>query len=236
MPRQISNAGLAKLKQWEGCVLYAYDDRDTSRPRRFIQPGMPTTGTLTIGYGHTKTVRPGQRISEAEAERLLREDLRPAEQAVEACMQVPLTDGQHAALVSFAYNLGTSTRPGSPLASIAQTLNKGDYAGAIARMQLYNKQRVNGRLVLVPGLVNRRAAEAGLWATGEPVASQDVVAEPPAAAPTGLTAASLGSIAGAATPALAAFAGLPWQATVAIAIALAAVAVAIVLARRERTA
>lgn len=143
-------------------------------------------------------------------------------------------EGQHGTLVSFAFNLGHSTAPGKPLANIAATLNRGDYDGAFRRMGLYVKQRQNGRLVTVPGLVNRRAAEAGLWARGEFVASRHVA---PAAPPTeGAEAAKLGGYAAAAAtaaPAMQALAGVPVWLGVALVVAVAVVAVALLL-RRER--
>lgn len=174
--RQLSPDALADLKRWEGCVLYAYDDADPSRPRRFIQPGDEVVGTLTIGYGHTQAVRPGQRITQEEADRRLLVDLAPVQLAIDRLLRVPLTDGQYGALCSFGFNLGSSTAKGSPLANIAETLNRGDYAGAIQRMQLYNKRRRGGKLVKDDGLVNRRTAEAGLWARGSDVASSGVQA------------------------------------------------------------
>jgi lysozyme len=181
-------------------------------------------------------VRPGQRITAAEAEQLLVEDLAPVEAAIARSITVPLTGGQHGALVSFAFNLGHSTAAGKPLANIAATLNRGDYDGALRRMGLNVKQRRNGRLVTVPGLVNRRAAEAGLWARGEFVASRHVA---PAAPPTeGAEAAKLGGYAAAAAtaaPALQALAGVPVWIGVALVLAVAVVAVA-VLMRRERAA
>ncbi|MBB5691770.1 lysozyme [Roseomonas alkaliterrae] len=235
-PRRISAEALDLLKRWEGCILHAYDDADPARPPRFIQPDDPVRGTLTIGYGHTRTVRPGQRITQAEAERLLLEDLAPVEAAVARIVTVPLTDGQYGALVSFAFNLGHSTTPGSPLTNIAATLNRGDYDGALRRMGLYVKQRRNGRLATVPGLVNRRAAEAGLWARGEFVASRHVAPAPPPSE--GAEAAKLAGYAAAAAtaaPALQALAGIPVWVGVALVIAVAVVAVAVLL-RRERAA
>lgn len=46
---EINAAGVALLKQWERCVLYAYDDATEQR----VNPGSQVHGTLTIGYGHT---------------------------------------------------------------------------------------------------------------------------------------------------------------------------------------
>ena len=147
---------------------------------------------------------------------------------------MPLNAGQHGELVSFAFNLGHSTATGKPLANIAAVLNRGDYDSALRRMGLSVKQRRNGRLVTVLGLVNRRAAEAGLWARGEFVASRHVA---PAAPPTeGAAAAKLGGYAAAAAtaaPALQALAGIPVWIGVALVLAVAAVAVAFLLGREH---
>jgi lysozyme len=124
--------------------------------------------------------------------------------------------------------------PGKPLANIAAVLSSGDYVGAIRRMGLYVKQRRNGRLVTVPGLVNRRAAEAGIWARGAFVASRHVA---PAAPPTeSAEAAKLGGYAAAAAaPALQALAGVPVWIGLALVPAAATVAITPLL-RRERAA
>ena len=62
----------------------------------------------TIGYGHVvkndEDFSAG--IDEAQAEELLRQDAQIAERAVLRLINVPLTDGQFDALVSFTYNLG----------------------------------------------------------------------------------------------------------------------------------
>lgn len=134
MARRANAETVALLKRWEGFVPYAYDDADGSNPKKRIMPGDSVKGTLTIGYGHTRTVKPGMEITEAQAHDLFLEDLRPCERAVEHHITVPLTDGQFGALVSFVYNLGTTYRPGSPLHNVAKTLNAGDYDGAIRRM------------------------------------------------------------------------------------------------------
>ena len=112
----------------------------------------------------------------------------------------------------------------------------GKLAIALRRMGLYVEQRLNGRLVAVRGLVNRRAAEAGLWARGEFVVSRHVA--PAAPCTEGAEAAKLGGYAAAAAtaaPALQALAGVPVWIGVALVLAVAAVAVT-VLMRRERAA
>ena len=79
-----------KLKEMEGLRLEAYLD---------------PAGVPTIGYGHTRGVRIGDRISRYWAEDLLRRDLRVAEDGVNA-LGVAKTQGQFDALVSFVFNLG----------------------------------------------------------------------------------------------------------------------------------
>jgi lysozyme len=236
MTRRISQDALDHLKRWEGFVPYAYDDADPSNPKRRIKPGDPVLGKLTIGYGHIRTARPGMTITEAEGDRLIRQDLMPCESAVARLVDVPLTDNQFAALVSFAFNLGHSTAAGKPLANVAETLNKGDYAGAIRRMGLYVKQRQNGRLVTVPGLVNRRAAEAGLWVRGDFVTSSNIEPAAPAEPSPGREAAGIGTVAAAAAtaaPALTGLSGVHWSVGVVLVAGLVALAAVWLLRRRE---
>mgnify|MGYP000322185715 FL=1 len=52
---KVSEKGLAIIKKYEGCRLTAY-----------VCPA----GKLTIGYGHTKGVKKGQKITQAQAEQL----------------------------------------------------------------------------------------------------------------------------------------------------------------------
>ena len=65
-------------------------------------------GKETIGVGHL--VKSGERfdapITEDEADVILARDLEEAEAGVERLINVPLTQGQFDALVSFVFNLG----------------------------------------------------------------------------------------------------------------------------------
>ncbi|SPU27858.1 Phage-related lysozyme (muraminidase) [Candidatus Bartonella washoeensis] len=152
--RTISKEGLALIKQWEGLRLQAYKD---------------LACVWTIGYGHTSEagrpfVRKGMRITQEQAEAILREDLKQFEKTVEEAVMVSLTDEQFAALVSFCYNVGTKAFCNSTL---LKKLNKGDYEAVPEELQKWN--RVGGKRL--QGLANRRAAEAGLWAKGAYIAS-----------------------------------------------------------------
>jgi len=150
MTRTINADALALLKAWEGLRLTAYQD---------------TGGVWTIGFGHVGgDVREGFTVTEEEAERLFRKDLGWATACVDQRVTVPLTDGQFGALVSFVYNIGETQFLTSTL---LRKLNAGDYAAVPSQLARWNKD--NGQVI--PGLVNRRAAEAGLWAKGSFVTS-----------------------------------------------------------------
>ena len=144
MTRTTNPAGLDLIKRFEGLRLRAYKC---------------PAGRWTIGYGHTAGAHEGQEITEAEAERLLREDLIYFEGRVAALTQgLDLNDNEFSALVSFAFNLGE---------------------GALARSTLLKKLRANdttgaadefGRWVyaggrVLQGLIHRRLAERELFLT-----------------------------------------------------------------------
>ena len=117
-------------------------------------------GVWTIGWGHTVGVRSGMRITEEIAEDFLLRDVAQVEHGLALVIRVPLTQGQHDALVSLCFNL----RGGAPrLPSIAPRLVSkilvGNYAGAAD--ELLDIDRANGEVL--PGLVRRRVAERALF-------------------------------------------------------------------------
>ena len=138
---RINSAGLELIKSFEGLRLNSYLD---------------AVGGWTIGYGHTRTAGPGQRISLAQATALLREDVSTFEKAVTRAVQVPITANQYAALVSFAYNVGVGALNSSTL---LRRLNAGDTYGAANELLRWN--RAGGRVLA--GLTRRREAERTLF-------------------------------------------------------------------------
>jgi len=111
----------------------------------------------TIGYGHTGGVRPGDRITEAEAEDLLKQDLAKFEQGVERLAVVQLDQGEFDALVSFSFNVGLGALEASTL---LRRLNAGEDKCPVFQQEL--PRWVNGANGPMPGLVRRREAEAKL--------------------------------------------------------------------------
>ena len=81
---------IKKLMELEGLRLEAYRD---------------AAGVPTIGYGHTKDVRMGDRITEYYARELLHEDVAYMGRQVEA-LGICQTQGQLDALTSLAFNIG----------------------------------------------------------------------------------------------------------------------------------
>lgn len=119
-------------------------------------------GLPTVGYGHLVLAKDklkiGDKITQARAEQLLRDDLASAERAVEKLVSVPISDNQFAALVSFIFNLGSGNLAKSTL---LRKLNRRDYAGAAEQF---------GRWIFagkppkaLPGLIKRRARERELF-------------------------------------------------------------------------
>ena len=142
---QISNNGIALIKRFEGCRLTAYPDPGTG--------GDP----WTIGYGWTgkvdgNPIKPGMKIDDATADRLLRTGVVSFDQAVSKMLKVTVTQNQYDALVSLAYNIGTRALSTSTL---MKKLNAGDVKGAADEFLRWN--RSGGKVMA--GLTNRRKAE-----------------------------------------------------------------------------
>lgn len=146
--RVINPAGLSLIQQWERLVLTAYRD---------------IAGVWTIGWGHTGGVYKGQTITDQQAVQLLMGDLAGFEASV-AARTDPLatSDNQFAAMVSLSYNIGTGGFLGS---TVLRDHKAGDFEGAAAAFLLWDKAHVDGQLVTVQGLLNRRIAEAALYGT-----------------------------------------------------------------------
>lgn len=165
MTRKLNEASEQLIKQWEACILYAYDDFDPPSNRRRIQAGDKIRGTLTIGYGHTgPDVRPGMTITQAKAEALFDSDVGKACDIVERAVKVPLNDNQFGAMTAFVHNIGPTQFNSSTL---LKKLNAGDYDAVPGELMKWVKSK--GKRM--QGLVNRRSAEAGLWAKGSFVQS-----------------------------------------------------------------
>lgn len=136
-----SNILITKIKKFEGLSLKSYKD---------------SAGVWTIGYGHTRGVKPGQVITEKQAESLLRGDLLGSEKYVNG-LGLSFSQGQFDALVDFVYNLGTGSLGRSTL------LKKICAKAPTSEIQNEFKRWVYAGGKKLPGLVKRRAWEAQRW-------------------------------------------------------------------------
>ena len=90
---KISENGLKLIRSFEGCRLEAYKC---------------PAGVWTIGWGHTGNVKAGQRITQAEADKMLTDDMGPYERNVDKYgTKYMWNQNEFDALVSFAYNTGS---------------------------------------------------------------------------------------------------------------------------------
>ena len=137
----ISQEGIALIKKFEGCELEAYRD---------------SVNVLTIGYGHTKDVKEGDKINQDEAEHLLQEEMPEYEGYINEMVNVPLEQNQFDALCSCVFNLGPKNLSESTLLRV---LNDGKYDEVPEQIVRWNKA---GGQVL-EGLVRRRQAEADMF-------------------------------------------------------------------------
>jgi lysozyme len=148
--RKINQAGEELVKHFEGLYLESY---------------LCPAGVWTIGWGHTgPDVRQGMQISIERAQELFELDMEYFEQAVERLVRVPVTDNQFAALVSFAYNVGSDedidlTPEGLGDSTLLKLLNQGKYAAAADQFPFW----VYGGGRVLPGLERRRKMERELF-------------------------------------------------------------------------
>lgn len=139
---KIGKEGLELIKKFEGCKLEAY---------------YCPAKVLTIGVGHTgPDVKVGTKITQEEADNILRKDLERFEKGVEGALKVGVNQNQFDALVSFAFNCGLGALHSSTL---LKKLNKGNYKAAASEFLKWNKAR--GKVLA--GLTKRRQAEKLLF-------------------------------------------------------------------------
>lgn len=156
----IGAQGLALIKRFEGCAKQRADGLIAAYPD-------PGTGAepWTIGWGatgrdhvHGGRIAEGTVWTQAQCDARLEQDLvRYAAEVARALGDVPTSQAQFDAMVSFHYNTGAIAR-----ATLMQKHRAGDHEGAAKEFARWN--RAGGRVL--SGLVRRRAAEAELYLSG----------------------------------------------------------------------
>lgn len=169
MTLKINQATIDLIKHFE-----SLHDGDLSRVG--LQPKMCPAGIYTIGYGRAvmdakgnycrgasgkaEAYRQYDTITEQQAEQFLAEDLTAFGADVERLLLMPVSENEFGAMVSLAYNIGIHAFATS---SVLRYFNKDDMPRAANAFLLWNKGTVNGKKVVLPGLVRRRQAERLLF-------------------------------------------------------------------------
>lgn len=152
-----------------------FSEKARKKARKFIQNAeefkanayQDEKGIWTIGYGHTKGVKPGDKITEDEAEKLYAEDFKIHSEPLKY-VKVPLNDNEKVALSSLIYNIG---EPQFKNSTVLKKLNEGDKKAAAEAFKLFCKEskvrQIDGKSVkkleFSKGLYNRRIKEMELF-------------------------------------------------------------------------
>ncbi|AMW78661.1 lysozyme [Acinetobacter sp. TGL-Y2] len=141
-----SPSGVDLICNFEGKRLIAYDDG---------------VGVWTIGFGTTIypngiKVKKGDTCTESQAKAYMANDLKKFESTVNDVVKVPINQNQFDALLSLAYNIGSTAFKNSTL---VKKLNAGDILGAADQFNVW----VNAGGKRMQGLVKRRKAEKELF-------------------------------------------------------------------------
>ena len=149
MRMQCSQKGIDLIKSFEGFSLTAYHGK------------CDRAGLYTIGWGHARGVRPGDKITLEQAEKLLRDDLAWVERTLNADLVTgrdkPLvTQNEYDALCSLVFNIGSDAYLDS---TVRRKIKQGDKMAAARafRMWVYSNHK------FIQGLANRRADEVRLF-------------------------------------------------------------------------
>lgn len=144
-----SKKGIDLIKSFEGGSLTAYHGK------------CDRAGVYTIGWGHTKGVKPGDVITRQKAEELFNSDLEPVERTLNADLvtgrpQPLVNQNQFDALCSFVFNVGSGHYLDSTL---RRKVMQGDLIGAAGEF----KRWIYADHKIAPGLIHRRDAERRLF-------------------------------------------------------------------------
>lgn len=165
MTRAIPQAATDLVRDQEETHLFVYDD--AFYPPREAMPGDHIVGTLTAGTGHTGVdVVIGMVVTEEMDAGWLTADLNGAAgRIIERIGAVvdAITENQWAALLDFVFNMGAGASW-----TIWKRLKAKQFDQVPLELQKFVNIRRNGGFVKSTDLVNRRAAEIKLWASGEP--------------------------------------------------------------------
>ena len=139
-----SQRGKALIKQFEGLKLNAY----------LCSANVPTIGYGNTYYSNGVKVKLGDKISQEQAEELLKDILKKFEAIVNRKLKVKVNQNQFDALVSHTYNTGGSD-------TLFRLINNGADDTEVRTWIETRYITANG--VKLKGLIRRRKAESDLY-------------------------------------------------------------------------
>jgi len=156
----VTDQAVGLVKGFEGLHLKAYPDPASELAKTGKGKGDP----WTIGYGHTKGVKPGDTCTLQQADIWLQQDADDAANIVRTNITVPLTAGEFGALTSLAFNLGYIPKSlkaclNGGVTDAGKVMTPGSYGSAL--LQFPRNCRAAG--IPLKGLYRRRLAEACLF-------------------------------------------------------------------------
>ena len=153
-PQKLPECGVMLIKEFEDCVLHAYNDPHTG--------GLP----ITIGWGSTKDMngkpfKLGDKLTQSQADSLFYYQL--TKEYLPPLQKIPhwneMNENQQGALLSFAYNLGAGFYGSSNFNTITRVLKSKEWDKVPETLKLYR----NPGSKVEKGLLRRRTAEGELW-------------------------------------------------------------------------
>lgn len=128
------------------------------------KPYMDIAGIPTVCSGITgPDVVWGKTYSNRECRNLLEKHIQIHAKYVQNAVTYPISRQTRAALISFSYNVGGSAMRKS---TAVKLINQGKIEQGCKALGMWTKATVNGKKVVVKGLVNRRNEEIKLCLSG----------------------------------------------------------------------
>lgn len=122
-------------------------------------------GILTVCHGSTHNVEPNRVYSMAECRARLDADAAEAVAHVERCAP-GLPDGPLIAFSDAVFNVGPRIVCDTQTSTAARMLATGDIEGACNQLPRWDRARIAGEAVPLPGLTKRRARERDICLAG----------------------------------------------------------------------
>lgn len=145
---KISATGLNLIKRFESCPRFIYLD---------------AAGIPTGGWGHTSGLTKddvGKPISGEQSQQWLLDDAKIAQDGVNDLLTVEVSQNQFDALCDFVFNEGVAA---FRFSSLLKEINTGNMSVVPDLFLEWDKAHVDGKLVVLDGLLARRRAEVALW-------------------------------------------------------------------------